>query len=66
MADYEKEFEVACIDEIQLINDPKRGNHWTNAVLGLKAKEIHLCGDERALDIISFLLEKTGDELIVH
>jgi ATP-dependent RNA helicase SUPV3L1/SUV3 len=66
MLDFDQEFDVAVIDEIQLINDPTRGHNWTNAVLGLKAHEIHLCGDERAFSIIQHLLSKTEDELHVH
>lgn len=49
-----------------MINDIYRGHNWTNAVLGIKAKEVHLCGDERALDLIIKLLKETGDTLEVH
>lgn len=66
MADFDNEYDVAVIDEIQMINNRKRGNHWTNAVLGLQAKEIHLCGEEKALGIICHFLEKTQEPLIVH
>jgi ATP-dependent RNA helicase SUPV3L1/SUV3 len=66
MTDFDEEYECAVIDEIQMINDPYRGYNWTNAVLGLQAKEIHLCGHEAALKIVSSLLSKTGDELVVH
>lgn len=52
MADLKNYYDVAVIDEIQLIQDNERGYAWTNALLGLKAKEIHLCGDERALKLI--------------
>ena len=54
---------MAVIDEIQLIEDPDRGYAWTNALLGLKAKEIHLCGDQRALKLVAKLIEQTGDEV---
>ena len=43
-----------------------RGNFWTNALFGIKAKEIHLCGEERALGLITKLPEKTQEPLIVH
>ncbi len=66
MADLNTEYEVAVIDEVQLIEDCDRGYAWTNALLGLKAKEIHLCGDERALKLIANLLEDTGDELNIQ
>ena len=49
-----------------MIKDDFRGHNWTNALLGIKAKEVHLCGDERALNLIKNLLEKTGDSLEVH
>ena len=55
MLDLEKEYKVGLIvqisltmDEIQLINDIERGSAWTNSVLGMKAHEIHLCGEARS------------------
>jgi ATP-dependent RNA helicase SUPV3L1/SUV3 len=58
-----EDYEVAVIDEIQMIGDGERGWAWTRALLAVRAKRIHLCGDERALNIISKLLELTGDIL---
>ncbi|KAJ7348849.1 P-loop containing nucleoside triphosphate hydrolase protein [Mycena albidolilacea] len=58
--------DVAVIDEIQMIGDPQRGSGWTHAVLGLCAKEIHLCGEETAVPLIRELLKETGDEIIVN
>ena len=49
-----------------MINNNVRGHNWTNALLGIKAKEVHLFGDERALNLIKKLLEETGDSLEVH
>lgn len=46
-----------------MIADESRGNGWTNAVLGLMAKEIHLCGEDRALQLIWRLTQLTGDEI---
>ena len=66
MADLQNTYDVAVIDEIQLIEDSERGYAWTNAILGLQAKELHLCGDERALRLIAKLLEHTVDELHIH
>ena len=57
MTDFETEYDCAVIDEIQMIDDSFRGHNWTNAVLGLKAKEIHLCGSESAFKIVSHLLK---------
>jgi ATP-dependent RNA helicase SUPV3L1/SUV3 len=46
-----------------MIGISDRGWGWTKAILSLKAKRIHLCGDERALSIITRLVEMTGDVL---
>jgi ATP-dependent RNA helicase SUPV3L1/SUV3 len=61
MADFSTVYDVAVIDEIQMIEDSERGYAWTNAILGLQAKEIHLCGDERALKLITNIVEATQD-----
>ena len=66
MASFDKSLDVAVVDEIQMIADPERGSAWTNAVLGLPAREIHLCGEETAVPIIQDILKDTGDELVVH
>ena len=66
MASYDKSLDVAVVDEIQMIADPERGSAWTNAVLGLPAREIHLCGEETAIPIIQDILKATGDELVVN
>lgn len=58
--------DVAVVDEIQMIADQDRGSAWTAAVLGLHAKEIHLCGEETAIPVIEALLKETGDELIIN
>lgn len=60
-----KKMDICIIDEIQMIADPSRGSAWTNAVLGVQAKEIHLCGEESAVLLIKELLKSTGDELVV-
>ncbi|PQE16292.1 atp-dependent RNA helicase suv3 protein [Rutstroemia sp. NJR-2017a WRK4] len=58
--------EVAVIDEIQMIGDVDRGWAWTAAVLGVQAKEVHLCGELRTIDLIKKLCALTGDKLIIH
>lgn len=58
--------DVAVIDEIQMIADSDRGWAWTQAVLGLMAKELHLCGEERAVPIIQAICAKTGDKVEIH
>ncbi|KAH7630656.1 hypothetical protein B0T09DRAFT_338177 [Sordaria sp. MPI-SDFR-AT-0083] len=58
--------DVAVIDEIQMIADEHRGWAWTQAVLGCQAKELHLCGEERVVDLIQELCARLGDKCIVH
>ncbi|KAG5642811.1 hypothetical protein DXG03_002095 [Asterophora parasitica] len=59
-------YDVAVVDEIQMIADEFRGTAWTRAVLGLCAKEVHLCGEETAVPVVRELLKDTGDELIIN
>ena len=58
--------DVAVIDEIQMINHEERGWAWTQAFLGLQAKEVHLCGEARTVPLIRELCALTGDEVHVH
>ena len=62
MAPIDEQVDVGIIDEIQMIGDKERGWAWTRALLGLPAREIHLCGEPRAIPIIKKLLRSTGEE----
>ncbi|KAG0526116.1 hypothetical protein BDA96_06G117600 [Sorghum bicolor] len=66
MVSTEELYEVAVVDEIQMMADPVRGFAWTRAVLGLKADEIHLCGDPSVLKLVRKICADTGDDLVVH
>lgn len=59
-------YEVGVIDEIQMIGDSNRGWAWTRAVLGSRAKELHLCGEARAVPLIRDIAALTGDKLEIH
>ncbi|KGN45667.1 DExH-box ATP-dependent RNA helicase DExH18, mitochondrial [Cucumis sativus] len=63
MVSTEDLYEIAVIDEIQMMSDPCRGYAWTRALLGLKADEIHLCGDPSVLNVVRKICSETGDEL---
>ena len=45
MANFNQTYEVAVIDEIQMVKDFQRGWAWTRALLGIPAQEIHVCGE---------------------
>lgn len=62
MANINRPWDVAVIDEIQLIGDPQRGWAWTRALFGLQAKEIHVCGSGEAVHLVKKFAETTGDE----
>ncbi|XP_068114816.1 ATP-dependent RNA helicase SUPV3L1, mitochondrial [Hyperolius riggenbachi] len=59
-------YEVAVIDEIQMIRDPCRGWAWTRALLGLCAQEIHICGEAAAIKLVTELMFTTGEEVEVR
>lgn len=65
MLDLDREFDVAVIDEIQMFADAQRGWAFTQALLGVKAKEIYLCGEEAALPLIKEIAAEAGDEIHV-
>jgi len=66
MLSFYQRVDVAVIDEIQMISDPERGSGWVNAVLGIPANEVHLCGEETAVPVVQALLQHTGDEFVVR
>lgn len=66
MAPVNARVDVAIIDEIQMIADDERGWAWTQAFLGIQAKELHLCGEERVVDLIQSLCARLGEKCIVH
>ncbi|CAK1551655.1 unnamed protein product [Leptosia nina] len=59
-------YEVAIIDEIQMIGDRGRGWAWTRAVLGLQAEEIHLCGEAGAINLVEEICNTTGEEMEIR
>jgi len=65
MSDLSTLFDVAVVDEAQLLGDEHRGWAWTQAILGLRAAEVHVCGSTALLPILRKICEKTKDELTV-
>jgi hypothetical protein len=64
IAPFKNTYDCAVIDEVQMIADDFRGDQWTNAILGIKADEVHLCGEGRALKLVAQLCQLTGEPLI--
>lgn len=66
MAQFSKKFEVAVIDEYQLMLDPiayPRGAAWTNAILGIAANDVYLCGTPEYKQAVQEIAKITGDSL---
>jgi len=63
MANFDKEYDIAIIDEIQLIEDSKRGAAWTRALMGIKAKKVYVIGSDNTESIIRKIITKCGDTL---
>lgn len=55
-------FDVAVVDEIQLIGSLDRGHAWTRAVHGLDAREVHLCGACEAAELLQRMCQASGDD----
>ena len=62
MMDSTKLYDVAVIDEAQMLSDPFRGHNWTKAILGVAADEIHVCLAPEAEDLVLRMIEECGDE----
>lgn len=61
MADFDETYDIAVIDEAQLVADPDRGHSWTKAILGLRAPEIHICMSPAAEAVICHLIDLCED-----
>ena len=66
--DIARRFDVAVIDECQMIADRERGFAWTRAILGVLAPEVHLCAAPEAKNLLIRIIESTGDswEVVEH
>jgi len=66
MTNCDETYEVAVIDEIQMVKDFQRGWAWTRALLGVPAEEIHVCGEAAAVDLVREIMISTGEEVEVR
>lgn len=66
--DLRQRYDVAVIDECQMIADQQRGYAWTRAILGVLAPEVHLCAAPEAKELLLRLIDSCGDsaEVEVH
>jgi len=66
LASLQQDYDVVVIDEIQMIGNEFRGFAWTRALLGVRCKEIHVCGGQEAIEIVRKLASMCGDEFELH
>lgn len=68
MVDLRDTYDVVVIDEAQMIADPFRGHIWSRLLMGVKAKEIHVCLAPEAEKIVKKILENCDAqyEIIRH
>lgn len=59
MCDFSQHYDVAVIDEAQMVADPYRGAAWTRAILGIDADEVHVCLAPEAQGILHSILVRT-------
>ena len=64
MLDISGYYDIAVIDEAQMIADEERGHSWTRSILGLKAKEIHICMSASAEKVITHLISLCNDTFV--
>ena len=66
MADFDENYDIAVIDEAQMVADTDRGHSWTKAILGLRAGEIHICMSPAAEQAVCHLIGLCGDDYEVR
>lgn len=68
MLNKDAHYDVAVIDECQMITDPERGYAWSAAIASIDADDIHLCLAPEAEDLICGILDNTDEdyEIVYH
>jgi len=68
MLDTDEPYEVVVLDEAQMLADEERGGAWTRAIVGARAKIIHVCTAPEALELVKKLITYCDDtyEVIEH
>lgn len=59
--DLKEIYDIAVIDEAQMLSDENRGGFWTRAILGIRAQEIHICASPVAEKLLVKMIERCDD-----
>ncbi|MGV3531761.1 MAG: helicase-related protein [Chthoniobacteraceae bacterium] len=60
------EYDVAIIDEVQMLADKDRGWAWTQAIVGVNAKLVILVGSPDSEDVLREIAERLGEPFNVQ
>ncbi|HSH80419.1 MAG TPA: helicase-related protein [Herpetosiphonaceae bacterium] len=63
---YDEEVEAILIDEVQMLVDDQRGEHWVSALIGAPAATIYLAGSPEALAYIQQVCAYVDGSLEIH
>lgn len=66
MLEIDHVYDIAVIDEAQMVADEERGHSWTRAVLGVQAQEIHVCMSPAAEQAVLHLIGLTNSTYEIH
>ena len=65
MLDYTKKYDIAIIDEVQMLADPDRTSAWLEAIVGVNAKKVILVGSSEVSDSITQISKYLNEPLSV-
>jgi len=63
--DTDQQYDIAVIDEAQMLADRQRGSAWTRAILGVIAGEVHICCQPNAVKLVGQLIHSCNDTYTV-
>ncbi|MBD5521717.1 MAG: helicase [Lachnospiraceae bacterium] len=66
--DLKEIYDIAVIDEAQMVEDENRGSFWTRAILGVRAEEIHVCASPVAEKLLVKMIKRCQDtyDIVYH
>ena len=65
MLNIRTKYDIAVIDEAQMISDEDRGGAWAAAVMGVRAETVHVCAAPEAENLLIRIIRDCGDSFEV-
>lgn len=66
LCNFSEEYDIAVIDEAQMIADLDRGDRWTKAIYLVNAKQVHICLAPEATEIVERILDSFHAEYTIE